>query len=388
MFLNALEKQNPALIDAAISLWRRGEILPDTYVIDVDQLLENARALLTEAARCNIRLYAMSKQFGRNPVLCRLLLECGFDGVVAVDFKEARQLYRHGINVAHIGHLVQPPAHMLESILQHCPEVITVFSLAKAREISRLASQLGITQPILLKVAHADDMLYRGQEGGFLLEELPQTLTALGDMPGVEVAGVTHFPCMLFDEESQRTRPTHNLSTLLKAAETLERQGITVRQINAPSATSCETLPQLARYGVTHAEPGHALTGTMPANLNGECREKVAMLYLSEVSHNFAGQAYCFGGGWYRRGHLENALIVDGQIRRRDVVRQPDMASIDYCLQLASSQPVGSAVVMCFRTQVFVTRSDVALVSGISTGTPQLLGLFDSLGNSQAMESL
>lgn len=388
MFLNALEKQNPALIDAAVSLWNSGEILPDTYVIDVDQVLENARALLAEAARCNIRLYVMSKQFGRNPVLCRLLLECGFDGVVAVDFKEARQLHRHGIKVAHIGHLVQPPAHMLDAILQSHPEVITVFSLAKAREISRLASQHGFTQSILLKVAHVDDLLYRGQEGGFLPEELPQVLTTLGEMPGIDVVGVTHFPCMLFDEESQRTRPTQNLSTLLRAAEVLERQGITVRQINAPSATSCETLPQLARFGVTHAEPGHALTGTMPANLSGECHEKVAMLYLSEVSHNFAGHAYCFGGGWYRRGHLENALIVDGEDSRRDVVRLPDMASIDYCLQLASTQPVGSAVIMCFRTQVFVTRSDVALVRGISTHTPQLLGLFDSLGNSLAMENL
>lgn len=388
MFLNALEKQNPALIDAAIALWQRGEILPDTYVIDVDQVLENARALLAEAARCNIRLYAMSKQFGRNPVLCHLLLECGFDGVVAVDFKEARRLYRHNINVAHIGHLVQPPSHMLESILQQRPEVITVFSLAKASEISRRASQLGLTQPILLKVAHVDDMLYRGQEGGFLPEELPQALTMLGDMPGIDVAGVTHFPCMLFDEESQCARPTHNLSTLIRAAGTLEQQGITVRQINAPSATSCETLPLLAQYGVTHAEPGHALTGTIPTNQNGECREKVAMLYLSEVSHNFAGKAYCFGGGWYRRGHLENALIVDGQVRHRDVVQLPDMASIDYCMQLASSQPVGSAVVMCFRTQVFVTRSDVALVSGISTGTPRLTGLFDSLGNALATESL
>lgn len=36
---------------------------------------------------------------------------------------------------------------------------------------------------------------------------------------------------------------------------------------------------------------------------------------------------------------------------------------------------------MCFRTQIFVTRSDVALIQGISTGQPTIAGLYDSLGN-------
>ncbi|WP_225377309.1 alanine racemase, partial [Escherichia coli] len=33
------------------------------------------------------------------------------------------------------------------------------------------------------------------------------------------------------------------------------------------------------------------------------------------------------------------------------------------------------------RTQIFVTRSDVVLVSGIHCGEPKIVGRYDSLGN-------
>ena len=49
MFLTALEKQNSALIDAAVHFWLNGDIGPDCYVIDVDLVLENAR-LMQECA--------------------------------------------------------------------------------------------------------------------------------------------------------------------------------------------------------------------------------------------------------------------------------------------------------------------------------------------------
>ena len=37
MFVEALKRQNPALISAALSLWQQGKIAPDSWVIDVDQ---------------------------------------------------------------------------------------------------------------------------------------------------------------------------------------------------------------------------------------------------------------------------------------------------------------------------------------------------------------
>lgn len=43
MFIHALKRQNPALITAAIRLWQQGRIVPDSWVIDVDQVLEKDR---------------------------------------------------------------------------------------------------------------------------------------------------------------------------------------------------------------------------------------------------------------------------------------------------------------------------------------------------------
>ena len=153
-----------------------------------------------------------------------------------------------------------------------------------------------------------------------------------------------------------------------------------MQQVNAPSASCVATLPLLAAAGVTHAEPGHALTGTLPANQYGDGAEQIAMLYLSEISHQHGDTSYCYGGGHYRRSHMQHAAVWQNGWQRC-AVNPIDNDSIDYILPLAGHFPVGSAVVLCFRTQVFVTRSDVALIGGLRSGKPALLGLFDSLGN-------
>ena len=380
MLLKALQKQNPALIEVALLLWKQGVIRPDSYVIDVDQVKQNASLLLETATRYGITLYLMSKQFGRNPLLCKLLLKCGYQGIVAVDFKEARQLYQYNLPVAHVGHLVQIPSAMVDEVVSRQPEVITVYSIDKAREIAAAAVRQNKKQALLLKVCHHGDLVYPGQEAGFSLDELPTVIREIKTIPGIRLVGVTHFPCMLFDNEKGKTLPSPNLNTLIEAKSILEQQGIKVEQVNSPSATGVESLPQLAKWGVTHAEPGHSLTGTMPSNQQGNQPEHVAMLYLTEVSHCHQGKSYCYGGGYYRRGHLSNALVYDQQWHTAKVV-SPANDSIDYTLGLTEPFTIGSPVVMCFRTQIFVTRSDVVLVAGIQSGHPTLLGTFDSQGN-------
>ena len=107
------------------------------------------------------------------------------------------------------------------------------------------------------------------------------------------------------------------------------------------------------------------------------------MLWLSEISHHFAGQSYCYGGGYYRRGHAKHALVFapasqNAQLAQLNAV---DDSSIDYYLPLEGEFPIGSAAIFCFRTQIFVTRSDVVLVAGIQSGNPEIVARYDSLGN-------
>lgn len=380
----SIETPETALISAALSLWQQGKIAPDSWVIDVDQILENGKRLIETARLYGIELYLMTKQFGRNPWLAEKLLALGYSGIVAVDYKEARVMRRAGLPVAHQGHLVQIPCHQVADAVEQGTDVITVFTLDKAREVSAAAVKAGRIQSVLLKVYSDDDFLYPGQESGFVQHSLHEVVAEIKKLPGLHLAGLTHFPCLLWDEAAGKVLPTPNLHTLVQARDQLAKSGIAIEQLNAPSATSCTSLPLLAQYGVTHAEPGHALTGTIPANQQGDQPERIAMLWLSEISHFFRGDSYCYGGGYYRRGHAQHALVFtpENQKITETNLKTVDDSSIDYTLPLAGEFPVSSAVVLCFRTQIFVTRSDVVLVSGIHRGEPEIVGRYDSLGNS------
>ena len=90
-----------------------------------------------------------------------------------------------------------------------------------------------------------------------------------------------------------------NFSTLRRAAEALAKAGRTSIEINAPGTTSSEILPMLAEAGATQVEPGHGLTGTTPLHAVEDLPELPAVVYVTEVSHLFGGEAFCFGGGLY-----------------------------------------------------------------------------------------
>lgn len=376
MFLNALKKQNSALISTVIGLHGLGKILPDSYVIDVDAFTDNVISIQRCAKKHGIKLYGMTKQFGRNPVLAKILIEHGFDGIVAVDFKEARLLHQAGIKISHLGHLVQVPTAMVDEVVSEIrPEVITVYSIEKAKEISLAAKRAGLTQKLLLKFYAENDYLYTNQESGFPIVDIDKTITSISELDNVVIEGITHFPCFLMDEKG-KTLPTPNFHTLLKAKALMEEKGILINQMNSPSSTSNETIPIIASHGCTHGEPGHALTGTTPSNVSGTQVEKVAMLYLSEVSHQFNGKSYCYGGGYYRRGKLDKALIDEREVS----VSNDDKDSIDYHLLLDGNYAIGKPVVMAFRTQIFVTRSDVVLIKGISSNNPEIIAVYNSLG--------
>lgn len=384
MFVNALQKHNPALIDAALALHKQGEILPDSYVLDLDAFINNARTIKAKADKHGIALYAMTKQIGRNPYLGRLLVdELGYEGIVCVDFKEVRLFARHGIKIVHVGHLVQPPQAMLDQLMNEVqPDVVTVVSIEKAQALSQAAQKVGRVQNILLKFYAPGDMLYTNQETGFPLHDIESVVATIQALPGVKITGLTHFPCLL--AEYDQVVPTSNAHTVANAAKQCEALGIDLQQINLPSLTCSASMATLAQLGATHVEPGHALTGTTPLHQFETAQpERIAMLYLSEISHHYEGQSYCFGGGYYRRGHAEHALIwpKSGAPAQKCHVRNDEQASIDYHLRLTALAPVGSPVIMAFRTQVFVTRSDIAIVAGIQTGQPHLVGVWDALGN-------
>lgn len=146
-------------------------------------------------------------------------------------------------------------------------------------------------------------------------------------------------------------------------------------------------LPLLAELGATHGEPGHSLTGTTPLHAADPHQpEQPAYVYVSEVSHLLAdGRPALYGGGFYARAGIRDALLPRTGVRLP--VQAAPAENIDYYRLLdapasdrSGAVRVGDTAVLAFRTQIFVTRSTVAVVSGLSTGNPRLTGLYDARG--------
>ncbi|GAA1371141.1 alanine racemase [Streptomyces beijiangensis] len=384
MFLNTVLTRNPALVDAAVALHRSGEIPPDTYVMDLDAVEANAALLAAEAERLGITLWFVAKQFGRNPALIEAVAR-HIPKYAAIDPPEAHILHASGAQAGNLGHLVQIPHRELPAMLAWRPETVTVFDLANARAVSDAARGLGVVQDVLIRLEGAPGQIYPGQEGGVPLSALEAFAAEVEQFPGVRIAGVTAFPCVLCDPVSGEPRATANFGLAVAARELLAARGHTGLKLSAPSATSMATLPLLAELGATHGEPGHSLTGTTPLHARDPHQpEKPAYVYVSEVAHTLAdGRPAIYGGGFYARAGIKDALLPRTGLRLP--VQDAPAENIDYYRLLDAPGPgadvqAGDTAVLAFRTQIFVTRSKVAVVAGLSTGAPRLAGLYDSLG--------
>jgi predicted amino acid racemase len=393
MFLELLQRRNPNFLSAIATLHAAGELPVNCYAIDLDAVTRNAAAFAAETARLGLTPFAMTKQIGRNPDVSRALVDSGITHAVGVDLQCAVAAAAGGLRVGHIGHLVQIPRHEADLAASLEPLYWTVFSEAKAREAGAAALRRGGTQNVLLRVAAPGDHFYTGHEGGFPLDRIVEAADIVDALPGVRFAGITTFPATLFNRETGTAEATPNRGTLTRAAALLTAAGRTGFQVNAPGTTSISVLEGLARDGATQVEPGHGLTGTTPLHAVTDLAEEPAIAYVSEVSHLWNDRAYVFGGGLYvdpvLGGGSTSALVVSGGA---DVsaapalpVEMPAPQAIDYyaTIPLAEGSPVaeGDTVIFGFRPQVFVTRALTAAISGISTGTPRVEGVWASDGS-------
>lgn len=381
MFLKKTIEHNQSLVDISNELMISKRIRPDTYVVDIDSLIENAKKMLTEAKEYKVKLYFMLKQLGRNPYIAKKLVSLGYEGAVVVDYKEAEIMMEHNIPISHAGHLVQIPRYLMDRLVSYGVGNITVFSVENARMINDSAKKSNRIQNIFIKVVDEGDSIYSGQMSGIELEELLDFSKEISKFSNIRINGLTVFPAVLFDETTLEFEKTHNLDTLKKAKRILEENGIVIEELNMPSATCIASIKKIAEYGGTSGEPGHGFSGTTPGHSLLDFVEKPCVTYVSEISHHFKGQSYFYGGGYYRRGHFENALVMEESGKSQIVsVIPPDLDSIDYYFSVNKKVPIGVPVVGAFRFQVFVTRSDIAIVKGIHGKNVKIIGIYDSLG--------
>jgi predicted amino acid racemase len=396
MFLDVLRRRNPAFIESAMALHQQGKIPANAYVLDLDAVEANARVLKTEADRHGLKIFAMTKQVGRSSSFCAAVQRGGIDRAVAVDMACARATHNAGLKVGHLGHLQQVAKHeAAAAAARFKPDYWSVFNETKAEEAAAGAKAAGHVQNLLARIRAEGDTFYRGHEGGFEAADIAAVADRLDALDGARFAGITTFPALLFDHATRKVLPTPNLATLTKAAEALARAGRTGIEVNAPGTTSSVLLAALAEAGATQCEPGNGLHGTTALHAMEDLPELPAVLYLTEVSHQSGGKAYCFGGGFYIDPIFPDYDVKAIVGREPTVaatalrnVEVPPPSAIDYYAMIDAAgtdapQP-GDTAVFCFRGQAFVTRAYIVGVSGISKGAPQVETIENGFGETAA----
>ncbi|MGU9958023.1 MAG: alanine racemase [Arenicellales bacterium WSBS_2016_MAG_OTU3] len=389
MFLDVLMRRNPQFIEASMALHQSGAIPPNSYVLDLDAVERNAKTFSDLAQLLGLKTFAMTKQVGRNSGFCQAIMRGGIDRSVAVDMDCAIACHRANLKTGHLGHLVQVPQGDADYAARELqPDYWTVFSGEKAREAANASSKAGRTQDLLARIQTTGDTFYRGHEGGFDANSIIKVADKLDALDGGRFAGITTFPALLFDLESRKVKPTQNLETLARASESLVASGRSNLEINAPGTNSAALLDALAEAGATQVEPGNALHGTTPLHAVEDLPEEPAVLYLTEVSHNHGGNAFCFGGGLYIDPvfpkYQVQALVAAEPTSDKSAlldVEIPDYSAIDYYGMIDATGPqkpkTGDTVVFGFRGQAFVTRANIVGVSGVASGNPQVTSIED-----------
>jgi predicted amino acid racemase len=386
-----LEK-NPQLVKAAIQLHQTGQVPAATYVLDLDAIADNALAMAQSAHRLGLRVYAMTKQDGHNPYLAKVALEQGLDGIVAVEAIEANILNRFGLPINHVGHLSNIPRHQVARIVGMNPDAITVFSVEAAKAVSDAAVAQGRTQGLYVRVNKSGDEIFAGMVGGWAEDTCVEDIRPILDLPNVEVTGLTMHPCISYsDTDAASAEPTDAFFTMLRAREALERGlGLNGLRVNCAANCNSVTFEVLARYGATDVEPGSGITGSSLYHLYNDMPERQAQVYVTEVMHEWQGDAYTLGGGltWlYSPDEWTPHCMVGSTFEEaaEHVLPMRLKGVVDYfgaCPTDGARVRVGdSAVYPLLLPQMFMNRSYVAAVSGISEDAPRLEGLFDSAAN-------
>lgn len=384
MFVAATRRRNPALITTAARLHGEGRVPAGCYVVDLDTVAANASLVSDAARRRGLTCWQMTKQFGRNPLVAQAVAANGIDGVVAVEIAEARVLHAHGLRMGHIGHLVQVPRHELAEALSFAPQHLTVFGVGQAAAVGAAARAAGAVQQVLLRVVGPADRFFEAQRGGVRLGDVLDAARAIDAIGGVELVGVTTFPCVAWDDGAGDVAATPNLETIVEARDTLRAAGFAMPVMNAPGVTCVATLDIVAAAGATHVEPGSALIGETPWHAANDANERPAMVYVTEVTHELDGRVYTLGGGFYARSRARSAVVFGDREPFEAAVVELPAAEIDYygALEMPEGEraAVGATAVYAFRAQAFVTRAPVAVVGGVAGDDPQVLGIFSRDG--------
>lgn len=382
MYLDNVLKNNEQMLDHIMQLHQAGEIPVNSWVINLDQIAENALALSSKAKELGLKTYLMSKQHNRNPYINALAIKMGLDKIVAVDFQGALACREYDLPLGHAGHLNQIPRNLMGEVIKLKPDVITVYNYEHAKWINNEAGKLGQIQDIMVRVYNDDDYAFEGQEGGFHVNLIQNFIDQIKELRNIKLVGATAFPCLKYNENlDDKIIPTSNVEAINETLNIMVKNGLEIKQVNMPGNTSTNEMELLKSLGATHVEPGNALLGTAPSHaFSADLPEKTAIAYLSEISHEYKGTYYAYGGGCYHTNYSKKMYAYigskwqDSKDQGKVYYHHDIKQDIDYHMQFKPTTnqkiSVGDSVVGVYRTQMHMTRSYHVAVSGMSGDRP------------------
>jgi predicted amino acid racemase len=398
-------RRNPELVRAAATLHQEGAIQADCYVADLESIRRNAELVKRSAEKAGLRVYFEAKEVGRARAIYEALANLGFDKAIAIDIEEVYALERIGARVGHVGHLAQIPTSDVRHVVAEVrPEVFTVYSYEKAAQVAAAARDAGLTQKVLIRANGAKDIFSPAVAGGTPEAEALDLIDRIEALDGLSFAGLTTYPGVRFDLARRQWVRTTNFETMMRVRDAVEKRlDREVEQLNASGNNCADSFELLAKGGATHCEPGQAFVGGLVANGFTDQPEVPAIAYVSEVTHHWAGVPYYYApsmvanntiGIWHHTHYdtLGASVSRPGVDPLENLARtypqsfaaSDPTAWIYGALQLGrdSTAAVGDTVVCGFRCQVYRSNGGrLAVVDGIQTGSPTIVGLYDRTGN-------
>lgn len=147
-----------------------------------------------------------------------------------------------------IGHL---QSNKVRKVLPHCALIHSIDSIELARDVSRIAGELGLTARILLQVNVASDEA----KFGFPVGVVREAFAEIRSLPHLEVRGLMTVPP--FDEDPGQVRP--HFAALRRLRDELEREhGVSLPELSMGMSHDCRIAIE---EGATMVRVGSAIFG-------------------------------------------------------------------------------------------------------------------------------
>lgn len=382
MFLKKTIRKNKALIKYAFELHQNKIIAPNTYLVDLDALLSNAKKTLEIAKSNNIDLLYLSKQFSHIPIIAKELEALGYSGIIVNDYKDLKKYQTEDVKINSIGYFSQVPNIALETVVNADLDFVTVYSLEKIKFLNNLAKTQEKVINIVIRVSDLEkDLIIDNQIGGFLVSELPGLIKAMKNLQHIKIVGITSYPCFVFYWFTKEHVETPNFFTLKKAQAVLKELGIDNLKLFVPTSNLFESNNFIAV--INPGEKDNSLQGLSKLAKNFNKHQEIpSCAYITEVSHNYNGQAFIYSNKIYFNSNLVSSIAGDKITNYHHYNIQPftDNESI-YYLKLDKKSKIGNTVILAFDWQMLTNKAHVAIISGIQNKNPKLRSIYNCNGD-------